>query len=57
LTQTSTNAIPFRSFGITFSYSFGKMSFNPPKNKGINNDDLKQGDQNQQQGGQGGGNR
>jgi outer membrane receptor protein involved in Fe transport len=57
LTQTSTNAIPFRSFGITFSYSFGKMSFNPPKNKGINNDDLKQSDQNQQQGGQGGGGR
>ena len=55
LTQTSTNVIPFRSFGITFSYSFGKMSFNPPKNKGINNDDLKQGDQNQQQ--QGGGSR
>jgi outer membrane receptor protein involved in Fe transport len=56
LTQTSTNVIPFRSFGITFSYSFGKMSFNQPKNKGINNDDLKQGDQNQQQG-QGGGSR
>jgi len=57
LTQTSTNVIPFRSFGITFSYSFGKMSFNPPKNKGINNDDLKQGDQNQQQGGGGPGGR
>ena len=57
LTQTSTNITPFRSFGLTFSYSFGKMSFNPPKNKGINNDDLKQGDQNQQQGGQGGGSR
>jgi outer membrane receptor protein involved in Fe transport len=57
LTQTSTNVTPFRSFGLTFSYSFGKMSFNPPKNKGINNDDLKQGDQNQQQGGQGGGSR
>ncbi|MDO3628815.1 TonB-dependent receptor [Mucilaginibacter sp. BT774] len=53
LTQTSTNAIPFRSFGITFSYSFGKMSFSQPKNKGINNDDLKQGDQNQQQQGVG----
>lgn len=55
LTQTSTNVTPFRSFGITFSYSFGKMSFSAPKNKGINNDDLKQGDQNQQQGGQGSG--
>ncbi len=51
LTQTSTNVIPFRSFGVTFSYSFGKMSFNAPKKQGINNDDLKQGDQNQQQGG------
>lgn len=51
LTQTSTNVVPFRSFGVTFSYSFGKMSFNPPsQKKGINNDDLKQGDQNQQQG-------
>ena len=50
-TQTNTNVIPFRSFGITFSYSFGKMSFSPPKKQGINNDDLKQGDQNQQTGG------
>jgi len=52
-TQTTTNVTPFRSFGITFSYSFGKMSFSPPKKQGINNDDLKQGDQNQQQTGGG----
>lgn len=49
-TQTSTNVQPFRSFGLTFSYSFGKMSFSPPRRQKINNDDLKQGDQNQQQG-------
>lgn len=47
LTQTSNTSIPFRSFGLTFSYSFGKMNFTgPQKRKGINNDDLKQGDQN-----------
>ena len=53
-TQTSTNITPFRSFGLTFSYSFGKLSFSAPRRKGINNDDLKQGDQNQQGGGTGG---
>jgi len=33
--------------GLTFSYSFGKTTFSNPneKKKGINNDDLKQGDQ------------
>jgi hypothetical protein len=50
-TQTSSTAFPFRSFGLTFSYSFGKLSFSNPQQqkKGVNNDDLKQGDQ----GGQG----
>ncbi|WP_462264603.1 TonB-dependent receptor [Mucilaginibacter sp.] len=46
--QSSSTAFPFRSFGITFSYSFGKLSFSNPqqKKKGINNDDVsKQGDQ------------
>jgi outer membrane receptor protein involved in Fe transport len=32
---------PLRSFGVNFSYKFGKVSFAPTKKK-INNDDLKQ---------------
>jgi outer membrane receptor protein involved in Fe transport len=50
-TQTSSTAFPFRSFGLTFSYSFGKTTFSNPnqQKKGVNNDDQKQGDQ----GGQG----
>lgn len=32
---------PLRSFGVNFSYKFGKVSFAPSKKK-INNDDLKQ---------------
>jgi outer membrane receptor protein involved in Fe transport len=45
LTQNSSTAFPFRSVGITFSYSFGKVSFTNPQQqkKGVNNDDLKQG--------------
>jgi outer membrane receptor protein involved in Fe transport len=46
LTQTNNVSIPFRSVGLTFSYNFGKMNFNAPqKRKGVNNDDLKQGEQ------------
>jgi len=47
LVQTSTFAFPFRSVGLTLSYSFGKTTFSNPQQqkKGINNDDLKQGDQ------------
>ena len=44
-TQSSRTQFPFQSFGITFSYSFGKMSFSNPqkKKKGVNNDDQIQG--------------
>lgn len=46
-TQTSTFQFPFRSVGLTFQYSFGKTTFsNPQQKKGVNNDDIKQGDQN-----------
>ncbi|MDB4920033.1 MAG: TonB-dependent Receptor Plug Domain protein [Mucilaginibacter sp.] len=55
-TQSSTFAFPFRSVGLTFSYSFGKLTFSNPneKKKGVNNDDLKQGDQGGGVGGGGG---
>ncbi|MBB6111686.1 Outer membrane receptor proteins, mostly Fe transport [Mucilaginibacter lappiensis] len=54
--QTSSTAFPFRSFGLTFSYSFGKTTFSNPnqQKKGVNNDDQKQGDQSGGQGGPGG---
>ncbi|MES2268223.1 MAG: outer membrane beta-barrel family protein [Bacteroidota bacterium] len=44
--QTSHTQFPFQSFGVTFSYSFGKISFANPaqkKKKGVNNDDQIQG--------------
>lgn len=57
LVQTSHTAFPFRSFGLTFSYNFGKISVKPenPLNqkKGLN-DDLKTDPNNQGGGGQGG---
>lgn len=42
--QQSDIYYPLRSFGVNFSYKFGKMNFSsqPKKKKGINNDDLKQ---------------
>ncbi|MCD8740913.1 TonB-dependent receptor [Mucilaginibacter roseus] len=57
-TQSVRTRIPFQSFGITFSYSFGKMSFSNPqqKKKGVNNDDVKSGDQGGMGGGMNGGN-
>ncbi|MBD1393128.1 TonB-dependent receptor domain-containing protein [Mucilaginibacter glaciei] len=46
-TQSVRTRIPFQSFGVTFSYSFGKVSFAPAnpnkKKKGVNNDDVIQG--------------
>ncbi|WP_183580769.1 TonB-dependent receptor domain-containing protein [Mucilaginibacter sp. X5P1] len=46
LVQTSSTAFPFRSIGLTFSYSFGKITFSNPKPKNGNNpDDEKQDDQ------------
>ncbi len=47
--QNSEIGIPFRSFGVNFTYSFGKVEFKNPMNKkkGINNDDLKQGENSQ----------
>ncbi|WP_214069902.1 outer membrane beta-barrel family protein [Mucilaginibacter sp. dw_454] len=61
LVQTSKFQYPFRSFGLTFSYNFGKLSFKAPdptaKKKGVNNDDLKQDDNGMGGGAAGGGGR
>jgi len=43
--QTSHFAFPFRSVGVTFSYSFGKLTFSNPKQKKGDADEEKQGDQ------------
>ncbi len=52
--QTSDFTIPFRSFGVNFSYRFGKLDFKQQDRKSvINNDDVKSGGGDQQGGGQG----
>jgi outer membrane receptor protein involved in Fe transport len=59
LTQRSSFSVPFRSFGLSFAYNFGKTNFGqqaPKKKRGVTNDDLKQGETNGQAGGQGGAN-
>jgi hypothetical protein len=55
LTQNSEFAVPIHSVGLNFSWNFGKMNYGqqmPKKKKGVNNDDIKQGDNGQ--GGNGG---
>lgn len=39
-TYTSTSTMPFRGFSISVNWSFGKLSENVSKKKGVNNDDL-----------------
>ncbi len=53
--QTSNFSFPFRSVGVTFSYSFGKTTFSNPQQKKSDVDEEKQGDQGV--GGAGGGGR
>jgi outer membrane receptor protein involved in Fe transport len=41
--QVSTRSIPFRSFGISFKYTFGKLNFKSSNKKtSIKNDDIKE---------------
>jgi len=54
--QNSEFGLPFRSFGVNFSYKFGKLDFKQQNRRSkIKNDDLKQGEGNSQGGGGTGG--
>lgn len=47
-TQNTNFSIPFRSFGVNFSWRFGQLKAGAPaKKKGVTNDDLKQGESGQ----------
>lgn len=46
--QNSNFSVPFRSFGVNFSWRFGSLKATAPKQKGVKNDDLKQGEGGQQ---------
>ena len=52
---SSTNRINFIGVRLSFDYRFGKMDFKQSKKRGIKNDDLKEGGDDNQQGGQMGG--
>lgn len=54
--QNSSFGIPFRSFGVSYSYKFGKVDFKERKSK-VKNQDLKQGGEQQGGGNMGNGNQ
>ena len=54
--QTSIREIPFRSFGITLSYRFGKLEFKKERSKDDNNNDMPGNDNGGNNGNSGGGN-
>jgi ferric enterobactin receptor len=55
-TQTTLRQTPFRTFGITLNYRFGKMEFKKERNKDDNNNDMPDNPDNGAGGNSGGGN-